>query len=126
MWHRCRVEQTRVDKWLWAVRLYPTRTSAGDACSGGKVRVNGASAKPSTAVRVGDRITAFAGGRDRILEIAVVIDKRVGAAIAANCVVDHSPPPPPPDDLAPPFVRARGTGRPTKRDRRQLDRFRAR
>jgi ribosome-associated heat shock protein Hsp15 len=126
MCDRCGVDHTRVDKWLWAVRLYPTRTSAGDACSGGHVRVNGAPAKPSTTVRVGDHVTAFAGGRDRILEIVRIIDKRVSASLAAECVVDNSPPPPPRDDTGPMYVRARGTGRPTKRDRRQLDRFRAR
>ena len=129
-WAACanlvRVDQTRIDKWLWAVRLFPTRTSAGDACSGGHVRVNGVPSKPSTTVRVGDRVTAFAQGRDRILEVAVIIDKRVGASVAVECFVDHSPPPPPPDDMSPMFVRARGTGRPTKRDRRQLDRFRER
>ena len=69
---------------------------------------------------------AFAGGRDRVLEVAQIIDKRVGAAIAVGCFVDHSPPPPPPDATGPLFVRARGTGRPTKKDRRQLDRFRSR
>ena len=120
------MEHTRIDKWLWAVRLYPTRASAADACSGGHVRVNGASAKPATTVRIGDRVTAFAGGRDRVLEVVRIIEKRVGAAIAEECVVDHSPPPPPPSDLNPMFVRERGSGRPTKRDRRQLDRFRSR
>lgn len=120
------MEHTRIDKWLWAVRLYPTRTSASDACSGGHVRVNGAPAKPATTVRIGDRVTATAGGRDRILEVTRIIEKRVSAAIAAECLVDHSPPPPPREDTGPLFVRARGAGRPTKRERRQLDRFRAR
>jgi ribosome-associated heat shock protein Hsp15 len=126
MWHRGAVEHTRVDKWLWAIRLYPTRTTAAQACTGGHVRVNGAPAKPSTTVRVGDQVAAFAGGRQRMVEVLRVIDKRVGAAIAAECIVDHSPPPPPPDEYAPMFVRERGAGRPTKRDRRQLDRFRSR
>ncbi len=120
------MEQTRVDKWLWAVRIYSSRTAASDACSGGHVKLNGASAKPASTVRIGDRVSAFAGGRERILEITRIIEKRVGAPIAAECFVDHSPPPPPRDDSSPLFVRARGTGRPTKRDRRQLDRFRAR
>lgn len=121
------MEQTRVDKWLWSVRLYPSRTVASDACSGGHVKVNGAPAKASTTVRIGDTVVAFAGGRDRILEVVRVIEKRVGAAIAVECMIDHSPPLPPREELvAAPFVRARGTGRPTKRDRRQLDRFRSR
>jgi ribosome-associated heat shock protein Hsp15 len=120
------MEETRVDRWLWAVRLYKTRSMATDACRGGHVRVNGASAKPATTVRVGDRVTAHAGGRERILEIVQIIDKRVGAPVAAACVVDHSPPPPPKDLSSPLFLRDAATGRPTKRDRRQLDRFRSR
>lgn len=120
------MDSTRVDKWLWAVRIFPTRTAATDACHGGRVRVNGAPAKAATAVRVGDRVTATVHGNERILEAAAVIDKRVSAVVAATCLIDHSPPPPPSEFVAPPFVRDRATGRPTKRDRRQLDKFRAR
>jgi ribosome-associated heat shock protein Hsp15 len=119
------VETTRVDRWLWSVRLYKTRSAATDACAGGHVRVNGSPAKPATAVRLGDRVEANVHGRRRILEVARVIDKRVGAPVAAKCVVDHSPPPPPREERAP-FSREVGAGRPTKRERRQLDRFRSR
>ena len=110
------MEATRVDRWLWAVRLYKTRGAATDACRGGHVRVNGAPAKPATTVRTGDRVEATAHGRLRVLG--------VGAPVAAECLIDHSPPPPPKDALPPIFARDRGSGRPTKRDRRQLDRFR--
>jgi ribosome-associated heat shock protein Hsp15 len=121
------VESTRVDRWLWAVRLYRTRSLATDACRGGHVKVNGAAAKPATTVKIGDRVEAFAHERARILEVAQIIDKRVGAAAAAECVVDHSPPPPPREErLEPLFNRDTGAGRPTKRDRRALDRFRSR
>lgn len=120
------MDETRVDKWLWAVRLYKTRTEATDACRGGHVRVNGASAKPATTVRVGDRVAARAHGRDRVLEVVQIIDKRVGPPVAATCLVDHSPPPPPREDTLPAFLRDPSAGRPTKRDRRQLDRFRSR
>lgn len=120
------MEQTRIDKWLWAVRIYQTRSTAATACTGGHVRVNGAPAKPATTIRVGDRVTAFAGGRERVLEAVRIIDKRVSATLAAECVIDTSPPPPPREDDGPLFARARGAGRPTKRDRRRLDRFRAR
>ena len=120
------VEVTRVDRWLWAVRAYKTRSSATDACRGGHVRVDGSPAKPATPVRVGSRVDATVHGRPRSLEVVQVIDKRVGAAIAADCFVDHSPPPPKPEDRDPlVFARERGAGRPTKRDRRRLDRFRA-
>jgi len=119
------LETTRVDRWLWAVRLYKTRSVATDACRGGHVKVNGASAKPATPVRVGDRVEAYAHGRERIFEVVALIDKRVGAPAAAACLVDHSPPPPPREEsLLPPFLRPAGTGRPTKRDRRRLDQFR--
>jgi ribosome-associated heat shock protein Hsp15 len=117
---------TRVDRWLWAVRVCKTRTSATDACRAGHVRVNGTPAKPATPVRVGDRVTARLHGHERALEVVRVIDKRVGAAIAAECVVDHSPPPPPRDLVSPVFSRDPSAGRPTKRDRRELDRLRQR
>ena len=115
----------RVDRWLWAVRLYKTRPEATQACRGGHVRVNGAPAKPATPVKAGDRVEATVHGRRRVLEVVRTVDKRVGAPVAAECLVDHSPPPPPRDE-APLFARPFGTGRPTKRERRQLDRFRPR
>jgi ribosome-associated heat shock protein Hsp15 len=118
------MDTTRVDRWLWAVRVFKTRSDATAACRGGHVRVNGAAAKAATTVRVGDRVDARAHGRDRVLDVARVVDKRVGASIAAECVVDHSPPAPPRDRTVPVFVRDAAAGRPTKRDRRQLDRFR--
>ncbi len=117
---------TRVDAWLWSVRATRTRSAATEACRGGHVRVNGAPAKPAAPVRVGDRVEARLTGRDRVLEVVKRIDKRVGAPVAAECYVDHSPPPPSRDDEPVVFARDRGAGRPTKRDRRHLDRFRTR
>lgn len=120
------VETTRVDRWLWAVRLYKTRSAATEACAGGHVKVNGATAKPATTVRAGDRVETRLHHRDRILEVVRIVDKRVGAPVAAECLVDHSPPPPAKDETFPIFAREAGAGRPTKRDRRRLDRFRTR
>jgi len=120
------VEETRVDKWLWAVRLFKTRGLATDACRGGHVRVNGTPAKPAAPVRVGDRVEARVHGRSRVLEVVRVIDKRVGAPVAAECLVDHSPPEPSRAEQPAVFARDRGAGRPTKRDRRRLDRLRSR
>ena len=120
------MEGTRVDRWLWAVRLYKTRSEATAACRGAHVRVNGSPAKPATPVRVGDRVETRAHGRERVLEVVQVLDKRVSAALAAASVVDHSPPPPERDEVAPTFLRDPATGRPTKRDRRRLDRLRGR
>jgi ribosome-associated heat shock protein Hsp15 len=119
------IETTRVDVWLWAVRLYRTRAAATAACRRGKVRVNRAVAKASTHVKVGDRVEAFVE-RERVLEVVAVINKRVGAAVAAKCLVDHSPQAPVVRRQPPVFVRARGSGRPTKRERRQLDRLKQR
>lgn len=117
------MDSARVDQWLWSVRLYKTRTAAMDACRGGHVRVNGVPAKPSTHVRPGDRVAARAAGRDRALEVVHAIAKRVSAAEAAACLVDHTPRTEPKEELV--FRRDRGSGRPTKRERRRLDRFRA-
>jgi len=120
------VDVTRVDRWIWSIRLYKTRSEATEACRGGHVRVNRSAAKPATPVRVGDRVTALTGGRERVLEVRQVIDKRVGAAAAAECFVDHSLPAPLREHVTPPSVRDPSSGRPTKRDRRQLDRLRRR
>jgi ribosome-associated heat shock protein Hsp15 len=117
----------RIDLWLWAVRIVRTRSAAAAACRGGHVRIGGRAAKPSTPVRVGDRIEAHVVGRDRILEVVRLIDKRVAAPVASECLIDHSPPSPPRELTPRPlFARDRGTGRPTKRDRRRLDQLRGR
>ncbi len=116
------MESARVDQWLWAVRIFKTRTEATDACRGGHVTVNDTAAKAATRVRPGDRVAAHVQGRDRVLEVVDPIVKRVGAAEAGTCLLDHSPPAPRRAEA--PFLRTRGTGRPTKRDRRQLDRLR--
>jgi ribosome-associated heat shock protein Hsp15 len=88
--------------------------------------VNGRSAKPATLLVVGDRVAATVHGDERDLEVSRIIDKRVGAPVAIQCFIDHSPPPAPRDRVVPLFTRDRATGRPTKRERRQLDRFRRR
>jgi ribosome-associated heat shock protein Hsp15 len=119
-------DAVRIDQWLHAVRLTSTRSDAAAACRGGHVRVNGKVAKPSSAVKVGDHVAARLGRRERIVDVTRVIAKRVGAAIAVECYVDHSPPPPERDPVPLFGVRDRGTGRPTKRDRRRIDRLRGR
>lgn len=116
---------TRVDKWLWAVRLYKTRSAATDACRAGHVRVNKVAAKPATVIRPGDTVEARSAEREHVVEVTSVIEKRVGAPLASSCYIDHSPPPPSKEEAGLlNFARDRGTGRPTKRDRRQLDRAR--
>lgn len=122
-WQDGRIDSARLDVWLWSVRLTPTRSLATDLCRSGRVTLNDGVAKAASGVKVGDRIEARLGSRLRIVEVAKVINKRVGAPLAVECFVDHSPPVEP-DDFAPVLRRDRGTGRPTKRDRRQIDRLR--
>lgn len=117
------VESTRIDRWLWAVRLTKTRPDAAAACRGGHVRVNDRPAKPGTTVVPGDEVRARVGDVTRVVEVVRVIQKRVGAADAATCFIDRTPKPPP-ESAIPVARRDRGTGRPTKRDRRVLDKFR--
>ncbi|WP_406167633.1 RNA-binding S4 domain-containing protein [Streptomyces sp. NBC_00996] len=117
-------ESVRVDSWIWSVRLVKTRSMGATACRGGHVRVNGERVKPAYAVRVGDEVRLRHDGRERVVVVKRVIRKRVGAPIAAECYVDNSPPPPPREAVAPAGIRDRGAGRPTKRDRRELERLR--
>ncbi|MFG2382991.1 RNA-binding S4 domain-containing protein [Streptomyces avermitilis] len=117
-------ETVRIDSWIWSVRLVKTRSMGAAACRGGHVRVNGERVKPAYAVRVGDEVRLRHAGRERILVVKRVIRKRVGAPVAVECYVDNSPPPPPREAVAPIGIRDRGTGRPTKRDRRELERLR--
>ena len=115
-------DETRVDRWLCAVRLVKTRPMATRLCERGHVLVNGSSAKPSTKVRAGDRVEALIFDRERIVEVERPIESRVGAAVASTCYVDHSPPVV--RESGPSISLIRGEGRPSKRLRRQLERLR--
>ncbi len=115
-------DQTRIDRWLCAVRLVKTRPLATRLCEGGHVLVNGSPAKPSTKVRAGDRVEARIADRERVVEVMRPIESRVGAAVAAICYVDHSPPVVP--EAGPAIRLVRGEGRPSKRLRRELERLR--
>jgi ribosome-associated heat shock protein Hsp15 len=112
-----------VDTWIWSVRLAKSRSAASTACKGGHVRVNGVRVKPAHLVRPGDEVRVRQGERDRIVVVTKVITKRVGAPVAAECYVDNSPPPPPRESVTPVGIRERGAGRPTKRDRRSIDKL---
>ena len=113
----------RVDAWLWAIRVYKTRSAATTACRAGHVRVNGERAKAAQPVRPGDELRVRVHGFDRILVVKQPISKRVGAVPAAEAVDDRTPPRDPAPMLA---QRDRGAGRPTKRERREIDRLRGR
>ena len=116
-------DDTRVDRWLCAVRLVKTRPMATKLCEGGHVRVNGNSAKPATKVRAGDVVHALIAERERIVEVVRSIETRVGAPVAATCYVDNSPPPVI-REIAPGIKAIRGGGRPSKQLRRELERIR--
>lgn len=117
---------TRLDVWLWAVRIYKTRSIATKAVSGGHVRLNGNPTKPAAPLSAGDRVTVRLPGWERVFEVTRLIDKRVGAPIAQTCYVDHSGPRPSYLTNPPVARRDPGTGRPTKKERRDLDRLRGR
>lgn len=113
----------RVDAWLWAVRVYKTRSAATTACRAGHVRVNGEKAKAAQPVRPGDELRVRIAGFERQLVVRKTITKRVGALLAAEAVEDRTPPRDPVPLMA---QRDRGAGRPTKRERRDIDRLRGR
>lgn len=118
-------DSIRVDKWLWAARVFKTRSLASDACDGGKVDVNDQSAKPARNVRPGDHIkVTLPQGRRRILKVVALSDRRGAAPVARTLYDDLTPPEPPRVRLAPPPFRPPGAGRPTKRERRTMDRLR--
>lgn len=127
----------RVDQWLWAVRLFKTRSAAKNACSKGAVKIGGEVAKPASKVNVGATVTVRRRGFVSTYEVVRPIAKRVGAKVAVDCVIDHTPEHERRAAMArraptidgEPFepiagVREPGTGRPSKRERRQMDKLR--
>ena len=115
----------RVDKWLWAARFFKTRSLAAAACAGGKIDVNDEAAKPARQVRPGDVVkVTLPRGRRRIAKVLVLDDRRGSGEAARGLYDDLTPPEPPRLRQAPPPFRPPGAGRPTKRERRQIDRLR--
>jgi len=118
--------KTRIDKWLWSVRVYKTRTLASEACAAGKIKIDGDSVKASYLVKQGQTIQINRQGDKLTYKVLKLIDKRVGAPLAAVCFEDLTPQEEK-DKLNLPSafyeVRDKGVGRPTKRDRRDIDRF---
>ena len=118
-------ERVRLDKWLWAVRLYRSRSLATTACNAGHVKIEGQHVKPSREVHVGEVISALTGRVQRIVKVRALLDKRVGAKVVADFVEDQTPP----EEYARARAEAaaamaqfpKGLGRPTKKQRRQLE-----
>ncbi len=115
-----------MDSWVWAIRLFSTRSAATKACKAGHIKINGVTAKPAQPVRIGDAIRAVTPGGERIVVVTGLIDKRTSAPIAAEHYDDQTPAPPAKTERPAPIVRDPGSGRPTKRDRRLVDRLRGR
>ena len=123
------LNKVRLDKWLWAVRLFKSRTMATDACKAGKIKLNGHSLKPSYLIIVGETIEVKKNGFNLIFKVNQLLEKRVSAVLAAPCFDDLTPA----DELnkyrdwftgkAGAEFRDRGEGRPTKKDRREIDEF---
>jgi ribosome-associated heat shock protein Hsp15 len=114
----------RVDSWLWAVRLVKTRSAATALAKAGHIRINGDRAKPAQHLKAGDEVQfRVEGGPPRIVVVQALYVKRVGAPVASTAYEDNSPPLPPKEERLLVAVRDRGAGRPTKRDRREIDKL---
>lgn len=120
-------EEIRIDKWLWAVRLYKTRSQAAEACRAGKVKLGGTPVKSSHTVKVGEVYEITIEQLHKVVEVKALLGNRVGAKLVPDFMNDLTP--------AEEYERIqmirqynferrdRGTGRPTKRERRDLDEF---
>ena len=121
--------KTRIDKWLWTVRIFKSRTIATDACKAGKIKINGSEIKPSASVSRLDKIEVRKNGFNFQFEVKELLKNRVPAPIAKECFQNNTPE----SELEKyndwfngkksSVLRARGTGRPTKKDRRSMDDF---
>ena len=120
------IQKIRIDKWLWSVRIYKTRTLATEACAAGKVKIESESVKAAYLLKVGQTIHINRQGEKLILKSLKLIEKRVSAPLAAECYEDLTPPEEKNKLHFPASfyeVRDRGIGRPTKKDRREIDKF---
>jgi len=117
--------EVRIDKWLWAVRLYKSRSLATAACSAGKVRIEGQHVKPARSVHIGESITAVTGDIKRTVRVIGLLDRRVGAKVVPQYMEDLTPASeyakPREPNFRPRLLRPKGMGRPTKKDRRKIE-----
>ncbi len=122
-------QKTRVDKWLWTVRIFKSRTLAADACREGKVKIEGQAVKPSQMVQPGEVLQVKKNGFDLRFRVLDILNTRVGAPQAQTCYEDLTPE----EELnkykewyigkGAPERREKGAGRPTKKERRSIDDF---
>jgi ribosome-associated heat shock protein Hsp15 len=115
-------QKVRVDKWLWSVRLFKTRTIATDACKAGRVKIGGKTLKPSHIVQLNDTLSVKKESFNLTFKVLGLIEKRVAAPVAQACY-ENLTPPEEMNKFKDWFIetRDRGTGRPTKRERRDID-----
>lgn len=121
------MDSVRLDKWLWAVRMFKTRSTATEACKGGKVKINGVNAKPSREIKVNDEIEVVQKGIRKKVRVKQVVQNRVGAKLVPDLMEDLTPV----EELEKLDMlrqvnserRERGIGRPTKKNRRLIDRL---
>ena len=117
----------RIDKWLWAVRLYKTRSLATIACRNARVTIGGKPVKPSREIKIGDLILAQTGDITRTVKVLALLEQRIGAPAVKNFAEDLTPASefnkPREKILEPIFYRPKGAGRPTKKDRRAMNKF---
>ncbi|MBR1869310.1 MAG: RNA-binding S4 domain-containing protein [Bacteroidales bacterium] len=118
-------DSVRIDKYLWAIRVFKTRSEATDACNGNKVQTGGVNAKPSKAVKAGDVITVRKGAVQYTYKVLAPVENRMGAALVPQYAENLTPESELQKLHAPAEVffvrRERGTGRPTKKERREMD-----
>ncbi len=121
------IQSVRIDKWLWSVRLYKSRSMASEACARGQVNVNGQPAKASRCVKPGDVITALVGDLNRSIKVIALLDQRVGAKLVSQFLEDLTSPAeyarPKEKNFQPFIFRPKGSGRPTKKERRSIQGF---
>jgi ribosome-associated heat shock protein Hsp15 len=117
-------DSVRIDKWLWAVRVFKTRSLAADSCRHGHVKISGHPVKPSRPVRINDVIEVRKDQMTCTFKVLQLIERRVGAATAREYSEDLTPASEkekPAEPYFRPFARPPGSGRPTKKERRQMD-----
>ena len=118
-------EKLRIDKYLWSIRAFKTRSIATEACKAGRVKLNGQNLKPSHVVKIGEVYTVQKGIERKVIKVSGLLERRVDAKTAVNFYEDLTPV----EEThayksvfhAPGLSRDRGTGRPTKKDRREID-----
>ncbi len=118
-------EKLRIDKYLWAIRIFKTRSLATEACKAGRIKLNGQNVKASAVVKIGDVYAIQKGPERKVILVTGLLERRVDAKTAVQFYQDQTPV----EETyafksvfqAPVLKRDRGTGRPTKKDRREID-----